>query len=1033
MGYITSFSFVVAFFLPLLISGQESIYKTYMSNQRIELSGTEIESGDFFAVEEKKLGLSQEDDMRLVRSWSDLTGIDRERYKQYHKGLPVIGGTYTLHSQKGQVNYASGNIYPYIKVDENIAVSKSAVIEEAILKTKSQLERESVIESAEGVPWHHNYIGLCIIDAKYPELSGDYRVAHSYIVESEYYEVPIRYQIYVDAHNGELLSKFSKIKCGAVKGIAKTTYYGDQEIVTDSVAPNLYYMRDLTRGNGIITLDYESDRDTFTDSDNTWGPDLIDNQSYKTAAAGDAHYCTTKYYDMMQEYFNWDGLDGDGGELVSVVNVFGKYYVNAFWNGAATHYGNGDCDRYGPLTTMTVVGHEFAHGWTDFTSDLIYRNESGALNESISDIMGKALEYYADRENFTWNIGDLIRKDESVNVFRSMSDPNQRNHPKYYGGERWRTGTSDAGGVHSNSGVLNYWFYLLVEGGTGVNEQGVAFDVPAIGMRRALDIVFVTQTAYLTESSNYFEFFYSSLQAVDDLYGENSEDMSSVVEAWKAVGLYEGVDDIDFAIELAEETLAICPGEETHVDAIIRNVGRRPIEANTPIELTFLQNLSVKITESYILTNDLLPGESIPYTFEAPVILDSSRDGVYTVTVESSDINKLNNSASADMFISEIEGLELSLTYFELLPESDCNNDLSRYRFTVRSLGCEAVAELEYLNIEVESDKGDFTIVKRLFSELEAGIFYGTTGFLSADIPQGITSYSATLSYGNDTDVSNNTFTVDKINYSESIEVGYRRNFEKEIDNEKFVIEDDVNYHLHSIVNYKGNNMLALRANDNSLITRDCDDPEGFFDNYSRTFNIRFCVDAIDVDDPIFSFDLLKLIDNNRDVDLPNNLYGTMLQVSIENEKYPIIYAQDNDDLLLHEIDLPEGYVGPLEIEVLVFYSDNNDDLIRSGESDVIMFDNFRLYDRSDIQPEYDKFGYSVAPNPVGDLLRVESDNNVNPYDVYVFDRIGRLISQSRDNQNISMINMEGLEQGIYFISIVYSGNILSSHKVVKM
>ena len=124
----------------------------------------------------------------------------------------------------------------------------------------------------------------------------------------------------------------------------------------------------------------------------------------------DAHYSTTAFYDMMNERYGWSGIDGLGGELVSRVHVNGKYYVNAYWDGNRANFGNGDCDRYAPLTTLAIVGHEFMHGVTDYTSDLVYRNESGALNESMSDIFGKALEYYEDPQNFNWILGDIIRK-----------------------------------------------------------------------------------------------------------------------------------------------------------------------------------------------------------------------------------------------------------------------------------------------------------------------------------------------------------------------------------------------------------------------------------------------------------------------------------------------------------------------------------------------------------------------------------------------------------------------------------------------
>ncbi len=1031
MRYVAS----VLVFLFLLTSdtllSQESTFRKYSDNKRIELKGTQEKSSNFFDSQKTELGLTDNDKMTLVKTWTDISGMTRERYRQFHNDLPVVGGTYTLHSKSGYLQAGSGNLFPYIKVDENVSIAKNYAAEKAIQHTKQILEEEEVIVYSESVSWDHSYNGLCIIDSKYPDISGDYRVAHSYTVSSESYEMPIKYQVYIDAHTGKQLCEFNEIKCGAVKGTAKTRYYGEQEITTDSIAPDLYLMKDMTRGDGVVTLDFSSDRDTFSDRDNIWGHDH--NHDGETYVAGDAHYCTAKYYDMMLDYFDWDGLDGDGGELVSVVNVFGKYYVNAFWNGSATHYGNGDCHRYGPLTTMTVVGHEFAHGWTDKTSDLIYRNESGALNESISDIIGKGLEYYADRENFTWNIGDLIRRDETINVFRSMSDPHSRNHPKYYGGEKWRTGSSDAGGVHSNSGVFNYWFYLLVEGVSDVNERDVPFNVQSIGMRKALDIVFLTQTAYLTENSTYFDCMYSTIQAVKDIYGDTSPELESVIEAWKAVGLYEGIDDIDFAIELAEENIALCPDDEVYIEAIIRNVGRKTIPRDTTIEVTFLQNLTPKIIESLDLSIDLEPGDSIIHTFKTPVVMDIDKDGIYKVSVESDDANQLNNTNQANLYISDIDGLELSLERFELQQADDCDSEISRYSFTIRNQGCVAIPEDDYLYVHVESDQGEFDIERRLFSEIRAGIFYGSSGSLPNTVPDNITSYTATLMYEGDISDENNTAEEGIVEYQESITRGYRGDFESELDIEKFKIEEDTLYYKHSVVDYKSNNMLAIRGVDNHLRTLDCDEPEGFFDAYGRKSTIRFCIDATDIDQPIFSFDMLKLSNEYRERPLSNEQFGGMVRVSTDEQEYPFVYAQPDDALQLHEFELPSDYVGPLELEVLTVYANTDRDNLVAGNLDVVMFDNFRLYDDSDIQPDYDKYGYSVAPNPVDDMLRVESLNSDQPYDVLVFDRLGRLITTSYNNQNITMIDMYDKPQGIYFITILQFGTIFTSHRVVKM
>jgi len=1033
MRYAASVLVILFLFIAEVLLSQETTFKKYSDNKRIELKDTQLKSSDFFLTQKENLGLTDKDKMELIKTWTDISGMTRDRYTQYHNGMPVIGATYTLHSKDDYLYLATGNLFPFIKVNEDINVAKNFGAQKAIQRTKEKLEKTEVIVHSDDVKWNHIYNGLCIIDSKYPTITGDYRIAHSYTVFSESYEIPIKYQVYVDAHSGKQLCEFNEIKCGAVKGIAKTRYYGEQEITTDSIAPDKYYMRDLTRGDGIATLDFSSNRDTFTDDDNIWGHDHNHDDGDVTAVAGDAHYCTTKYYDMMQDYFSWDGLDGEGGELVSVVNVFGKYYVNAFWNGSATHYGNGDCHRYGPLTTMTVVGHEFAHGWTDKTSDLIYRNESGALNESISDIIGKGLEYYADRENFTWNIGDLIRRDESVNVFRSMSNPSLRNHPKYYGGTSWRTGSGDNGGVHSNSGVFNYWFYLLVEGRSFINEAGVSFDVNAIGMRSALDIVFLTQTAYLTENSNYFDCMYATIQTAKDLYGDNTPELESVIEAWKAVGLYEGIDDIDIAIELSAEDISICPNEEVYPEAIIRNVGRKTIEGDRNIEVAWKQNLTPQIYETLYLEDDLEPGDSIVYTFKSPVILDSEKNGNYTVWVESFDNNILNNNAKANLYISDIDGIELSLERFELLQSGDCGDGLSRYRFTVRNQGCIAIPEADYLYIHVVSDQGEFDLNRRLFSDIRAGDFYGSSGSLSSAVPDNITSYSATLIYEGDIDDENNTVSDGVVELREPISRGYRRDYESDVDHENYIIEQDTNYLLHSIVNYKGNNMLAFRSSDNFVTTINCEDPEGFFESYRRKSTIQFCVDATDIETPIFSFDLLKLSNQYRQDSLADDQFGGMIRVSTDEIDFPLIYVQADDVLQLHEFNLPSDYSGDLEIEVLTVYAGNSNDIFTHDNLDVVMLDNLRLYDENDIKPDYDKFGYSVAPNPVQDMLRVESINNEQPYDILVFDQLGRLITSSYDNQNITMIDMYDKPQGIYFVTILQYGNIFTSHRIVKM
>ncbi|MEZ4933141.1 MAG: M4 family metallopeptidase [Saprospiraceae bacterium] len=112
------------------------------------------------------------------------------------------------------------------------------------------------------------------------------------------------------------------------------------------------------------------------------------------------------------------------------------------------------------MTTLEVVGHEFTHGIVDYTSSLIYSNES-SMNESMADIMGKALEYESDPANFSWELGHSFHLSPEAKPSR-LDDPKSVEMPAYYGGEFWY----DGGGV-CNSAISSLWFVMLVDGRQG--------------------------------------------------------------------------------------------------------------------------------------------------------------------------------------------------------------------------------------------------------------------------------------------------------------------------------------------------------------------------------------------------------------------------------------------------------------------------------------------------------------------------------------------------------------------------------------
>ena len=151
-------------------------------------------------------------------------------------------------------------------------------------------------------------------------------------------------------------------------------------------------------------------------------------------------------------------------------------------------YGDGSSTNGNkPLTSLDVCAHEIGHGMTSFSANLAYNKESGALNEGFIDILGNSVEFSQRPTKASWKLGE-----DFSYVIRDMANPNAYRQPDTYGGTYWvnvvgctptggATG-NDYCGVHTNSGVLNFWYYLLVQGGSGTNDKGFAYNVTDIGL-----------------------------------------------------------------------------------------------------------------------------------------------------------------------------------------------------------------------------------------------------------------------------------------------------------------------------------------------------------------------------------------------------------------------------------------------------------------------------------------------------------------------------------------------------------------------
>ncbi len=199
-----------------------------------------------------------------------------------------------------------------------------------------------------------------------------------------------------------------------------------------------------------------------------------------------------------------------------------------------------------PVVELTVMSHEFTHLVTDQTAKLVYEGESGALNESFSDIIGISVNKYVKGNDSGWLLGgnNLL---VNASCMRDMANPKNSSDgddpsPDTYKGQHWvdtedTSESNDYGGVHNNSGVQNKWYYLLTDGDSGTNDHGTSYNVTGIGIEKSQQIAYRTLTVYATEESQYADIREASLEAAKDLYGDNSAEVKSVGDAWDAVGV----------------------------------------------------------------------------------------------------------------------------------------------------------------------------------------------------------------------------------------------------------------------------------------------------------------------------------------------------------------------------------------------------------------------------------------------------------------------------------------------------------------
>jgi len=558
-------------------------------NFHASFSGQNISSDFLINHLGEWLGTNNEHTFKFVTSSTDDLGFKRSSYQHYYKGIKVADELVLIHEKDNKITFVNGELSNQISLSIKQPLSQSEVesIVNADMKSPNVTfdEFDQVITkvySGRGVELHLvsqiNALSLKTLKGFMYYVDNTTKKVVKKLEKIHHHNIAPAINNISPLNKVSFVGKTSFISPLVDTSSTSSTFYkGNQSITVDSYN-GAYRLKDNSRnthtqdgtgwdGNGSPATGLTGSITEYTNSTANY-------TATATKPAVEVHWAMEKAKDYYITRHNRNSYDGNGSIIRNYYNInFGTATAQNGANAAAIDvqgivamvYGNGIFSQtdptnpannvvnstayFNPFVGIDVAGHEYSHLMVSRTANLAYQAESGALNESFADMFGAAIEFYSGISP-NWNIGEGIPKPALGFAFlRSMSNPNSgpaalgSQQPDTYGGTYWLTPTppynqnNDQGGVHKNSGVGNYWFYLLSVGGSGTNDLGTAFNVTGITIQKAEKIAYRTLATYLTANSGYASAYTSSKQAAIDLYGAGSNELQQVENAWCAVGL----------------------------------------------------------------------------------------------------------------------------------------------------------------------------------------------------------------------------------------------------------------------------------------------------------------------------------------------------------------------------------------------------------------------------------------------------------------------------------------------------------------
>lgn len=477
--------------------------------------------------------------VRKYKSETDELGMTLTKFQLLYNNVLVNDAIIIVHSQFGKIISLNGSLNGIEKPQNTIVIDGDKALNFALKKVNAKSYKwqnkaeEAQLKQAFNNPDFSYYPKANLIvftkETFLPKFKSTIHYAYKFVIYAD--EPLYAANVIVDAQSGEILEEQNLICNVDVTSTANTKYSGVQTFTTDNYGTNQYRLRETGRGLGVETYNMNNGTNygaavDFTSTSTNWPA------TAPTQTGEDAHWGAEMTYDYYKLIHGRNSIDNAGYKLISYVH-YGNSYNNAFWNNLYMTYGDGDGTNFYIFTALDICGHEITHGLTKNTAGLggTGSGEPGALNEGFSDIFGTTIENYARPGNWDWKMGAEITPG---NVgLRNMSNPKSLGQPNTYLGVNWDPGQE----VHQNNGPCIYWYYLLCQGGTGVNDNASSYTVSALGMTTAARIAFRALTVYFVPTTNYASARNYAIQAATDLYGACSNEVFQTTNAWYAVGV----------------------------------------------------------------------------------------------------------------------------------------------------------------------------------------------------------------------------------------------------------------------------------------------------------------------------------------------------------------------------------------------------------------------------------------------------------------------------------------------------------------